>query len=244
MPAKINLLGQKIGRLTVLEPVDNIKGRTAWKCQCDCGNIINVTTKSLRSGNTKSCGCLQKEIIRKKMSKDISQQRFGSLIAIEPTEERKHGSVMWKCQCDCGNIHYTTAEILLSGHCQSCGCIRSRGNSKIKRILQLNNIPFIAEYSIRINDVNYYYDFAILKDEKIYCFIEYDGILHFKQDEYHGWNNKENWEKTKANDCIKNKYALEKNIPLIRIPYWDFEKINFDYLQRKVKECIADTLLH
>ena len=78
--------------------------------------------------------------------------------------------------------------------------------------------------------MNYYYDFAILKDEKIYCFIEYDGVLHFKKDEYHGWNNKENWEKTKANDCIKNKYALEKNIPLIRIPYWDFEKINFDYL--------------
>ena len=51
MPAKINLLGQKIGRLTVLESVDNIKGRTAWKCQCDCGNIINVTTRRYNNVN-------------------------------------------------------------------------------------------------------------------------------------------------------------------------------------------------
>lgn len=37
MPAKINLLGQKFGKLTVIQEAENHKGRTAWLCQCDCG---------------------------------------------------------------------------------------------------------------------------------------------------------------------------------------------------------------
>ena len=38
----LNLVGQKYGRLTVLERVDNVKGRVAWKCECDCGNQVTV----------------------------------------------------------------------------------------------------------------------------------------------------------------------------------------------------------
>jgi hypothetical protein len=56
-------------------------------------------------------------------------------VAIEPTKERKHGSIIWKCQCDCGNIHYASTENLLGNNVQSCGCLHSRGNQKIKNIL-------------------------------------------------------------------------------------------------------------
>lgn len=52
-----DLTGQKFGRLTVIEYVGNKK----WKCKCDCGNIVEVKSKSLCSGNTKSCGCYRKE---------------------------------------------------------------------------------------------------------------------------------------------------------------------------------------
>ena len=156
---------------------------------------------------------------------------------------RKHGSVIWECQCDCGNTHLASTELLLSGHVASCGCIHSKGNQKIKNLLQNNNIPFIAEYPIRINEINYYYDFALLKNEKVICFIEYDGILHFNQDAYHGWNSEKNWKRTKQNDSIKNNYASEKNIPLIRIPYTDFDKIDFNYIIERMNEkCIADML--
>lgn len=54
---KLDLKGQKFGRLTVLEPAENINGRTAWLCQCDCGRKTVVKTYHLRSGHTKSCGC-------------------------------------------------------------------------------------------------------------------------------------------------------------------------------------------
>ncbi len=54
---KLDLQGQKFGQLTVLEPVENINGRTAWLCQCDCGRKTVVKTYHLRCGHTKSCGC-------------------------------------------------------------------------------------------------------------------------------------------------------------------------------------------
>lgn len=132
--------------------------------------------------------------------------------------------------------------MLTSGKCQSCGCIRSRGNQKLKEILQSSNYLYISEYPIRVNEINYYFDFAILnKDQTIKLFIEYDGILHFPQDTSHGWNNKESWNKTQKNDMIKNWWCEENKIPLLRIPYTDFDDLNLSYLERKIGElCIMD----
>ena len=151
---------------------------------------------------------------------------------------------MWKCICDCGNIHFTTAELLLAGKTQSCGCIHSRGNQKVQHILQNNNIPFIKEYPVRINNINYYYDFAIIQNEQVICFIEYDGILHFEQDRYHGWNNAKNWQKTQENDKIKNNYAKEKQIPLIRISYLDYDILDINYILQEMEKnlCTVDIL--
>lgn len=68
MAGKINLVGKKFGRLTV--QFFNGHGRTSggeskrmWKCLCDCGESSVVNTSALTSGNTRSCGCLQKEAV-------------------------------------------------------------------------------------------------------------------------------------------------------------------------------------
>lgn len=58
----IDLTGQEFGRLAVVERVANNKRKEAmWLCRCECGNEVIVRGTSLRDGNTKSCGCLQKE---------------------------------------------------------------------------------------------------------------------------------------------------------------------------------------
>jgi hypothetical protein len=241
MPARVDITNQKFGRLTAIRPTAERKGGcVVWECLCECGNTAFVTAKAMRSGNTQSCGCLHKDVVRQTFSKDLTGQRFGSLIALRPTDKRKHGSIVWECLCDCGNIHESYTEVLLSGHSQSCGCIRSRGNQKIKQILQKLNINFVSEYQIRVNDINYYYDFAVIDNNKVNYFIEYDGILHYEYDINHGWNNKENWEKTHHNDEIKNQYAKDNGIPLIRIPYFDYEKIDENYVKEKMK-CIEHT---
>jgi len=57
-----NLVGQKFGRLLVKEYDSiTISGHSKWLCQCDCGNKKIVLASDLKSGHTKSCGCLLKE---------------------------------------------------------------------------------------------------------------------------------------------------------------------------------------
>lgn len=66
---KINLIGQRFGRLVVLSQSRQMYGdRTAWECLCDCGEKTVVCGSSLKRGFTKSCGCLQKELLSKKQT--------------------------------------------------------------------------------------------------------------------------------------------------------------------------------
>ncbi|MCI8539009.1 MAG: HNH endonuclease [Oscillospiraceae bacterium] len=54
---KLDLTGQRFGKLTVLGPAENIGGKTAWRCRCSCGRETVVKTYHLRCGHTKTCGC-------------------------------------------------------------------------------------------------------------------------------------------------------------------------------------------
>ena len=54
---KLDLRGQRFGKLTVMEPAENIGSRTAWLCRCDCGQETVVKTQRLRNGRAVSCGC-------------------------------------------------------------------------------------------------------------------------------------------------------------------------------------------
>lgn len=59
---KINLIGKKIGKLTIIENAGITSDRHAlWACQCVCGNITKVLGTNLKRGFTKSCGkCCKK----------------------------------------------------------------------------------------------------------------------------------------------------------------------------------------
>jgi hypothetical protein len=58
----LNLIGEKYGRLTVLEKLPERRNRrVVWLCRCDCGNYDQVPTGELRSGKHLSCGCYQRE---------------------------------------------------------------------------------------------------------------------------------------------------------------------------------------
>lgn len=62
MVAPLNLIGERFGRLAVLERVESDKhGRTRWLCRCDCGTERVANRLSLRNGDIRSCGCLQRE---------------------------------------------------------------------------------------------------------------------------------------------------------------------------------------
>lgn len=64
MPALLNLAGQRFGRLLVTSHAANHGARTTWNVHCDCGRTIIARAEDLRSGNTKSCGCLRADVAR------------------------------------------------------------------------------------------------------------------------------------------------------------------------------------
>lgn len=59
---RINLIGQKFGKLTVIAyDYTNQRGKSYWKCRCDCGNEVSISRDSLVRGMTKSCGCIKSQ---------------------------------------------------------------------------------------------------------------------------------------------------------------------------------------
>lgn len=72
---RVDISGNKFGRLTALK-VDHSDGHSNfWLCKCECGNLIVVRLQHLRQGMTKSCGCLQREICKTRGEKSKIGER-------------------------------------------------------------------------------------------------------------------------------------------------------------------------
>ena len=103
-------------------------------------------------------------------------------------------------------------------------CKRSNGEKQIENILEKLNIKYIAEKTfkeLKSNKNKYFrFDFYLPDHNTI---IEYDGKQHFEVSEY--LRGKEGFIDRKMRDNIKNIYCEVNNIKLIRIPYYDFNKI-------------------
>lgn len=145
-----NLIGQKFGRLTVIEKADDYvspKGQRQrrWICECDCEKhtIKAYNENNIIRGKSLSCGCLSKEATSKMCLKDLTGKKFGRLKVVSRADNhiRDDGKkdVMWNCDCECGNSITVLSESLNTGHTQSCGCL----SSELKSIR--NKTPNIGE---------------------------------------------------------------------------------------------------
>jgi hypothetical protein len=107
--------------------------------------------------------------------KDISNQKFGKLLAIEPVGSDGHGNVQWKCLCDCGKELIVRGNSLRNGTTRSCGCLQRETAS---RNLRKNNLYHLFEdygvgYTTNTNQIFYFdiEDFEIIKN---FCWVEND----------------------------------------------------------------------
>lgn len=64
-----DLSGQKFGLLKVIERVCEPSAEVMYKCECECGRAVVVRGGNLRSGGTRSCGCLRREMVKEKNTK-------------------------------------------------------------------------------------------------------------------------------------------------------------------------------
>lgn len=69
MGKRIDLTGQRFNRLVVIEFVEKRGLNAYWKCVCDCGIVKTLRGSNIKSGHTKSCGCLHKEVVIKALTK-------------------------------------------------------------------------------------------------------------------------------------------------------------------------------
>jgi hypothetical protein len=134
----IDIKGSKFGRLLVVERSGSKNNQAMWKCLCDCGNIKYASCISLRSGSTKSCGCLHKELSRERIIaiaklqvginspvfQDLTNKKFGKLRVINRCLDKKIFGTFWYCVCDCGKETIVDGGNLKSGNTSSCGCKR------------------------------------------------------------------------------------------------------------------------
>lgn len=229
----IDLTGKVFGRLTVLERVENKnKGRARWKCLCSCGTIKEVDGTHLRRGEIVSCGCFKNEQTTKRNIEgieDLTGKQFGKLTVIKRAENIGLQPA-WYCQCDCGT--YTKpimASNLRRGQTQSCGCLVSKGEFKIRQILNENKIRFKTQVSFEdckfIDKLKF--DFGIYDENDVLLYlIEFNGRQHYEETNFFSDSLIERQEK----DKIKEEYCKNKKIPLLIIPFTEIDNLTIEKL--------------
>lgn len=116
---KVDLTGQKFGKLTVIETLYNYNNskRATYRCKCDCGNEIYLGITAL--SRQISCGC----------SRTVDShvgEKYGKLTITEMLYYYKNQETYCECDCECesrGNIIRWNS--LITGNTTSCGCIHS-----------------------------------------------------------------------------------------------------------------------
>lgn len=135
----IDETGNKYGKLTVLKKSKNktSSGCIKWICQCECGNICEVSGDVLRRGKTVSCGCFIKE----KVIKNEIGKKYGKLTVLKRAPSRNNRAY-WVCKCECGNICEISGTSLRSGQI-SCGCaqIKNRTGNKYGKLTVISQKP-------------------------------------------------------------------------------------------------------
>ena len=130
----IDLTGQTFGRLLVLErSFHKASKRARWLCKCNCGNTLIVRSGELRSGGTKSCGCLREELVYNRGGISLVGHTFGRLEVIQLAFSKPNHNSSWLCKCDCGNSVVVVGHALRTGHTKSCGCLKREVTAKRSR---------------------------------------------------------------------------------------------------------------
>jgi hypothetical protein len=144
----------------------------------------------------------------------------------------------------CGTIFHRTPSHILEGRLCPCQKVKSKGESKIEDFLINNNFTYDTQFTFKdCKDVKSLpFDFAIFKDNVLMMLIEFDGEQHYKHIRFGGISEekaKHNFETNIFRDQIKNNYCKGNRILLLRIPYWEYDRIN-EILCHYLKEPIEN----
>lgn len=226
-------IGDRFGALEVVKPYTKCVNKKSYSLfKCDCGQIVEMRNDNVKRRDYPTCGCGKRGI----KGKDKKGDTFGKLTIIIPYVETVGTHTYHYCQCECGNFVKIRIDGLRKTY--SCGCMtESKGERRIAELLTQCNINFKRQYSFEnlIGKANKLkFDFAIFENNNLKCLIEYNGEQHYKAKEHFG--GEEHFKIQQEYDNKKKDYCKNNNIPLIIIPYLDYEKIDTKYLLNKISE--------
>lgn len=207
----------------------NIDNSKYLLCQCWCGNYYISLKSNVAKSLSLTCG---KHSNDKRQINEVGHH-YGELIVLNKSSYKKYDRISWNCLCSCGAQIIATGKELRSGEVRSCGCVKSKGERLITQTLINMRANFIKEYKfadfMTNKHRNYRFDWAVFdKNNSLLCVIEYDGEQHFDK------TNK--WHRSDDSDSIKDEYCKQNKIKLIRIPFYDYDKINEKYLEDLIYE--------
>lgn len=135
---------------------------------------------------------------------------------------RSSKKVWWQCDKFKNHVWLASPNHRMAG--EGCTiCRTSYGERKIENILNTLNIRYIYQYRYHDcrNKLPLPFDFALNINNSLYM-IEYQGDFHYKPKKF--WN-QSSFEELKKRDAIKEQYCKSKNIPLLIIPYWEYDNL-------------------
>ena len=193
----------------------------------------NTTYKVTPSNFMKDCRCNTCYVQTQSKSDDQFKQEVFEAVGTEYTflEDYSGSKTPIKVRHNTCKHHYPVIPAnFLYGGTYGCGtrcpkCKASHGEKKISIYLKTMCISYKSEYKLEdcSNVSPLPFDFAVFNNNNLIALIEFDGEQHFKPIKHFGGESK--LKLTQLNDEIKNNYCKVNSIPLIRIPYTDFDRV-------------------
>lgn len=113
---------------------------------------------------------------------------------------------------------------------------QSGGERKVSDILDAAGMTYAVEYVfpdlVATSGRPLRFDFAVFDDAgNVWFLIEYQGEQHYQK--VGKFNNGKGLQRQQFNDRMKAEYCLDRNLPLVSIPYVDFHYLDYDYIMQK-----------
>lgn len=189
-----------------------------------CGDVRELATPEAIVKGNYPCHCYYIEDDRAAVQRDIDHL-FGDGEYTVIRYKKRSDKIMIRHKCGFIFEKATFYTLQNMRGCPQCFKAISKGEQEVSKNLLKMKVPFEAQYTFSdLRGARYplRFDFAVKHEDKVFL-IEFDGEGHYQSKESFG--GEEGYQTTLKHDTLKNEYCQKHEIPLLRIPYWDFKHI-------------------
>jgi hypothetical protein len=189
-----------------------------FKC-LKCGHEWETRAVNIMNYGCRYCKDLKRQKTHEEFVKEVYDLVGDEYIILEHYPGNNKKKFLMKHN-KCGCEYYITANAFLRGH-RCPDCKQSKGEEKIKQSLDILNIKYTSQNKYQNCKYKRLLPFDILVTNKL--LIEFDGKQHYEP--VKTWGGEKQLKIIQMRDDIKNNYCKQNHIPLLRIPYWEFDNI-------------------